>query len=89
MLPAFSDGELIQVDPDAYRIAEPEVGDVVLARHPFKGDVHLIKRVSHVDAQGRFFVVGDNPEGLASTDSRSFGALDRARILGKVVGRAT
>ena len=88
MAPTFRDGELVAVDRDAYSpTTHPIEGDVVLARHPIRRDVRIVKRVTHVPESGRFFLTGDNPDSLQSTDSRSFGAVPQDRILGRVLGR--
>ena len=66
--------------------AVPEIlGDVVLARHPFKKSVQIIKRIREISPEGRYFLVGDNPS--ESTDSRSFGAIPAKDITGKAVSR--
>jgi nickel-type superoxide dismutase maturation protease len=77
MLPALKDGDYVLINPSAdYR-----AGDIVLAQHPFKQSIKIIKRVREITPEGRYFLVGDNaPE---STDSRSFGALAAKDILGK------
>ena len=41
----------------------------------------LIKRVAEVDPDGRLQLAGDAPD--ASTDSRTFGALDPTLIMGR------
>lgn len=81
MEPAFADGDLVVLDPGAFRGRPPRPGEVVVARHPYRG-VHLVKRVATVGADGRVRVVGDASD--LSTDSRSFGALSPDRILGRV-----
>ena len=81
MLPFLKDGDLVLIDP----YAKPQIDDVVLARHPFKKSVRIIKRVRGISPEGRYFLVGDNAEG--STDSRSFGAIQAKDILGKAVSR--
>jgi len=86
MRPTYGDGEVVHVDTGAYRVLPPRPGDVVLARHPFRSGVHLVKRVESVTADGRVVLIGDDP--AASTDSRSFGALKREAILGRVTGKA-
>ena len=70
------------VDHRAYRVCDPEVGDVVVARHPFVADRIIVKRVQSVDEEGRSFLVGDNPD--ESTDSHALSALSRDLILGRV-----
>lgn len=81
MLPGLKDGDVVLVDP----YATPEIGDVVLARHPFKKSVQIIKRIKEISPEGRYFLVGDNP--AESTDSRTFGAIPAKDILGKAVSR--
>lgn len=61
------------------------VGDIVLARHPFKSSVQLIKRVAEINDDGRYFLMGDNP--IESSDSRSFGTLASDSIIGRVTSR--
>lgn len=84
MRPSFAPGELVWIDPRAYRLRPPAVGEVVVAKHPFKRDVAIVKRVAFVAADGSCELRGDNPS--ESTDSRSFGRIPRERILGLVVG---
>lgn len=42
----------------------------------------IVKRVDHVDFHGALWLLGDNAE--ASTDSRTFGAVPREAIIGRV-----
>lgn len=79
MLPTLKSGQTIMVDPKA-KISS---GDIVLAAHPFKKSVNMIKRVESIKSDGRFILIGDNPN--ASSDSRVFGSISRDGILGKVV----
>src|SRR3954454_11378272 len=67
MAPTLRDGDVVLVGA-AVGLAE---GDIVLARHPFKRSVKMLKRIDRIDAQDRFWLVGDNPN--ESSDSRSFG----------------
>ncbi|MBT7693440.1 MAG: nickel-type superoxide dismutase maturation protease [Gemmatimonadales bacterium] len=85
MAPGLRSGDEVRVDPYAYRRRPPRVGDVVLARHPYRRDVKIVKRVSRVTAEGKLFLVGDNPDSLQSSDSRSFGAIAVGAIEGRVV----
>jgi nickel-type superoxide dismutase maturation protease len=81
MLPTLRSGDIVLVDPKAVATA----GDIVVANHPFKKSVKLIKRVESVETNGRMVLTGDNPEG--STDSRTYGSIAKGEIGGKVVGR--
>jgi len=87
MLPEYADGDEVLVDPRAYGSRSPAPGHVVLASHPTIADTLIVKRVERVEPDGRLFVVGDNPDPLASTDSRQFGAIRPERVQGRVVGR--
>ena len=92
MLPTILPGERVLVDTLAYRFdRRPEAGDVVLARHPERLSLTMLKRVGGVpgdDVAGRilgedeYWLVGDAPE--LSTDSRQLGPVRS----GDVVGRA-
>ena len=81
MNPTLKDGEVVLVD----REAEIEVGDIVVAKHPFEKNVEIVKRVKRINEQGNYFLIGDNLED--SNDSRHFGAVTREYIKGKVVAR--
>ena len=67
------------------RSFEPAVGDIVLADHPFKRGVSMLKRVAEVKENGRFELRGDNPG--ESTDSRTFGTVPIEYIKGRAVCR--
>lgn len=81
MLPGLPSGEAVLIVPNA----SIQVGDVVVARHPFKKSTRIVKRVSHLDGDLRCALAGDNP--AESSDSRSFGMVSLQDILGKVVAR--
>jgi nickel-type superoxide dismutase maturation protease len=81
MLPSLKNGDGILINTDEKVV----VGDIVLAKHPFKKSVNILKRISEIDENGNYFLVGDNP--AESTDSRTFGALSPKHILGKAVCR--
>ena len=77
--------------PGALVIAEPlpasrllRVGDVVVTRRPDRPDHEIIKRIHSIDDAGTIFLVGDNPDPLASTDSRTFGTVTRDQIQARV-----
>ena len=87
MQPTLPEGTTLLLDTAAYQHTTPQVGDIVLAQHPFQPENKLIKRITAVSENDRYFVQGDNPDSLASTDSRSFGAVNQAHVLGKVTHR--
>jgi nickel-type superoxide dismutase maturation protease len=78
MSPTLNDGDVVLIDYKARFAA----GDIVLARHPYKKSVRILKRIERIDEQDRFWLVGDNQ--AESSDSRTFGAVSKADLLGKV-----
>ena len=61
------------------------IGDVLVFRSPVDGMI-LIKRVKNVESSEsgvKFFMEGDNR--MRSTDSNSFGSIERKSVLGKVL----
>ena len=82
MYPVLRDGDEVDVDLDAFRDRAPRAGEIVLARHPFKSETVMVKRIARIEADGRVFLIGEDP--LGSSDSRGFGALAPERILGLV-----
>ena len=82
MFPSLKNGDLVLINPDF----EPKIGDIVLAAHPFKKSVKIIKRIKEITAENRYFLIGDNP--TESTDSRSFGTIAKKDILGKIEAKA-
>ena len=81
MEPALMPGERVLFDRLAYVRGEPQVGHIVLARHPARPGVRVIKRVAEVDPEGGFVLLGDNAE--ESTDSRTLGPFRREDIVGR------
>ena len=81
MYPALRPGERVLFDRLAYRIDDPQPGEVVLARHPARPGVRFLKRVAAVHADGEYWLLGDNPD--ASTDSRQLGAFRRGDIVAR------
>ncbi len=86
MRPALAPGDYVLVNRWAYRRRAPAVGDVVVLHDPEVPDRFLVKRVSTLADHERFFVVGDNTE--TSRDSRHFGPVSRAAIMGRIWLRA-
>ncbi|PID41062.1 MAG: S26 family signal peptidase [Proteobacteria bacterium] len=85
MFPTFRDGDILDVDTDAYLTSSPRIGDVVLADHPFIKNCYIIKRVHDITKDDRLILHGDST--LESTDSRSFGSVALKHIRGRVVAR--
>jgi nickel-type superoxide dismutase maturation protease len=81
MNPTLKDGEAVLVD----RAAKIEVGDIVVAKHPFEQNSEVVKRVERINERGHYFLMGDNLQD--SNDSRHFGAVAKEYIKGKVVAR--
>ena len=83
MLPILPPGSLVI----AYPINEGTKlvrGDVVVARRPDRPSLEMVKRISEIDGD-RFYLLGDNPN--ASTDSRTFGPVDRSELVARLTWR--
>jgi nickel-type superoxide dismutase maturation protease len=80
MHPTLHNGVHVLVQPTKHAI----VGDIVLCLHPFKRDVHIIKRVE-ATSDGGMQLTGDNA--AASTDSNSFGEVPWDRMRGVVTAQ--
>jgi len=81
MEPALREGDWLLVVPPR---RPPRSGDVVLVRDPRERTRLLLKRVAEVEAEG-LVVVGDR--GDHSTDSRHFGAVPFADVIGRAALR--
>ena len=85
MAPLLPDGAWIVVARSRPRTrrALPPLGAVVVAEHPQRPGMELVKRVAAVDAHhGLIWLSGDN--GAASTDSGTFGPIPAGGALGRV-----
>ncbi len=81
MLPGVESGETVIVNP----YVKPEIGDMVLTKHPYKKKVKILKRLAGFSETGSLILIGDNPG--ESTDSRTFGAVPIESLIGKVICR--
>jgi nickel-type superoxide dismutase maturation protease len=81
MLPAFRPGDCLLVS----RRARIEQGDVVVARRPHVDGLLLVKRVAR-RADGGWWLLSDNAA-AGLDDSRAFGVLPDACVVGKVLFR--
>ena len=79
MLPTLDDGTTVLADPGA----RPAVGDIIVARHPHRRGLLLIKRIAALDSEGRASLTGDNP----SESTHSFGAVRPELVMGVVRSR--
>ena len=76
MSPLLKEGDMVFL-----KKTPPEVGDIVVARHPFVSDRLLLKRLQSVE--GSFMTLtGDNAS--KSTDSRSLGPISKNSLVGVV-----
>ena len=83
MQPSLEPGDRVLVRQLGQKAA-PSLGSVVVAWHPQRSDLRLIKRLSRVDSTG-LWLLGDNP--AESTDSRQLGAVPTNLLIGEVGGR--
>ncbi len=81
MWPTLNEGDTVLVKPTS--IARE--GDIVLAKHPYKSSLKIVKRVAEILPDGALILKGDNP--IGSTDSRSFGSVSKNDVVGRVVCR--
>jgi nickel-type superoxide dismutase maturation protease len=82
MWPTFRNGDVLFFQP----LGDDDIlaaGDVVLAQHPLKGSVLIVKRVHRVLPTGEVFLVGDQTDPTATEDSHNFGPVGHASVMGR------
>ena len=87
MTPTLLDGDRLVVLARPWGTpSRAAVGDIVAVPDPRRPDRVVVKRVASVEwSAGTLVVLGDSPD--ASTDSREFGAVPLASVIGRVVHR--
>lgn len=83
MAPTFAANDKLFVSKLLYKIMSPKVDDVVVLTDP-RDKRLILKKVDGVFGD-KYFVVGENL--TESTDSRTFGAVNKRQIVGKVLFR--
>jgi len=81
MAPALLPGDWLLVDPPSLFARPPRAGDLVVMPDPRQPQRLLVKRVDAQHEDGRLRLLGDAPQ--VSTDSRIFGPVDAAAVLGR------
>jgi nickel-type superoxide dismutase maturation protease len=81
MLPALHPGDLLLVR----RTRRIRPGQIVLARHPGRPEMLIVKRAARREQDG-WWLESDNP-GAGAVDSRRFGAVPATLIEGRVLTR--
>ncbi len=86
MEPAIKSGTIVLVNLKSYRTRNPQPGDIVVFMSPEEDrQAMLCKRIVSFDPSTRSYKLrGDNEKD--SLDSRKFGPVKKAQILGRVIG---
>ena len=82
MLPALRPGDWVI----ARRTRRIHPGQVVLAWHPSRAGLLLVKRAAR-KVDGGWWLESDNPGAPGATDSSRFGPVPEDKIVGRVLGR--
>jgi len=78
MWPTFADGD--EVIFEVFNEQSLEVGDIVVANHPLKHNLNIVKRITDIDINERIHLEGDNPDPLSSEDGHNFGPVNKENI---------
>jgi nickel-type superoxide dismutase maturation protease len=87
MEPALREGDWLLVRRTMLpgRVLRLRAGQVVVARHPGRPDLLIVKRAARHQGDG-WWLASDNPA-AGAVDSRIFGAVPAGLIEGRVLGR--
>lgn len=80
MEPTLRAGQVVLVDERA----DPQIGDVVVAVHPRRSGLKIIKRLSGGSPTDGWQLASDNATEPNSEDSRTFGPVGADAIVGRV-----
>jgi len=83
MWPSLRADDEVLVNMNAYRRQAPQIGDIVVACHPFQSGLQVIKRIKMVDEAGRYQLLGDNPDPA----SNSSVLVPFSLVMGRVTSR--
>lgn len=81
MSPSLNPGDTVFASPLPYFFSSPKKNDIIICQDPRDKRI-LVKRITKIYNR-KYFVSGDNPN--SSTDSRTFGLINRRGIVGKVI----
>jgi nickel-type superoxide dismutase maturation protease len=81
MAPGLLPGDWLLVEPASVSSSPPSAGQLVVVPDPRQSVRLLVKRVGAMRGDGRLWLVGDSAND--STDSRAFGAVDVATVVGR------
>jgi nickel-type superoxide dismutase maturation protease len=81
MEPLFKEGDRLLINRFSYLFSSPNPGDIVAIKDPNSNKQILLKKIEKVESRGKYLVEGLNKSD--SLDSRSFGTIEKSRIIGK------
>ncbi len=80
LTPEYQNGDFVLVSKIPFVLLAPSPGDVVAFRQPGYG--LMVKRIQNIALDGNINVIGTHTD---SVDSRTFGPVRQANLIGKVI----
>ncbi len=81
LYPLYKEGDFVIVSKIPFVLNRLKIGDIIVFKHSLHGT--MIKQIKEINTEGdRLQVIGTHGN---SVDSRQFGEIDKASIIGKVV----